>query len=194
VLPSADHYLLSGDTTMIVRSLQEFMLGVPASRCSPAQVLATVLSVDIARSTEVLRRLGDARFADLLDFDAVAHRCVTTELGEHLKSTGDGFIALFDGPAPAARAACAVRDAAVSLGLQVTAGLHTSQVERRARHVTGIGVHVANRVREAATPGQVWATSTRARPDRRLRHPLRAPRSTHPPRLRPTLPTHEVAG
>jgi len=195
VLPGADHYLLSGDTTMIVRAIEEFMHGVPASRPSPVRVLATVLSVDIVDSTEVLRRLGDARFADLLDdFDAVAHRCVTTERGEHLKPTGDGFIALFDGPARAARAACAVRDAAVSLGLQVAAGLHTSEVERRAHHVTGIGVHIANRVREAATPGQVWATGT-------VRDLSAGSGIRFEPRGRHTLhgfdqpfPLHEVAG
>jgi pimeloyl-ACP methyl ester carboxylesterase/DNA-binding winged helix-turn-helix (wHTH) protein len=161
VLPGSDHYLLSGDTTAIVSALEEFMLGVPAARAAPVRVLATVLFVDIVDSTELLRRIGDSRFADLLDnFDAITQRCVNAERGEHVKSTGDGFVALFDGPARAARAACAVRDAALSLGVRVTAGLHTSEVERRARDVTGIGVHIASRVEKVADPGEVWATST----------------------------------
>jgi pimeloyl-ACP methyl ester carboxylesterase/DNA-binding winged helix-turn-helix (wHTH) protein len=161
VLPGSDHYLLSGDTTPIIEAVEEFMLGVPAARATSDRVLATVLYVDIVDSTELLRRIGDVRFADLLDnFDAVAHRCVNAERGEHVKSTGDGFVALFDGPARAARAACAVRDAVVSLGVQVTAGLHTSEVERRGHDITGIGVHIASRVEEAAGPGEIWATST----------------------------------
>jgi len=195
VLPGSDHYLLSGDTTAIVRTLQEFMLGVPASRASPLRVLATVLVVDIVDPTEVLRRIGDARFADLLDdFDVVAHRCVDAERGEHVRSTSDGFVALFDGPARAARAACAMRDAALSLGVHVTAGLHTSEIERRANDVTGIGVHIASHVNQAAPPGEVWATSTvrdlaagsGIRFDARGEHTM--------PGLDRPLPLHKVAG
>jgi pimeloyl-ACP methyl ester carboxylesterase len=161
VLPGEEHYLFSGDTTAITRAVEEFMLGTPASPTTRRRVLATVVFVDIVDSTDVLHRLGDARFADLLDsFDALSRRCITAERGEHVKSKGDGFVALFDGPARAVHAACAMRDAAGSLGVQVTAGLHTSEIERRDDDVAGIGVHVASRVESVAGPGAVWTTST----------------------------------
>jgi pimeloyl-ACP methyl ester carboxylesterase/DNA-binding winged helix-turn-helix (wHTH) protein len=161
VQPGQEHYIFSGDTTGTTRAVQEFMFGTPASPTNRLRVLATVVFVDIVDSTDALHRLGDARFADLLDsFDALSRRCIDAEHGEHVKSTGDGFVALFDGPARAVRAACAVRDAAGSLGVQVTAGVHTSEIERRDDDVAGIGVHVASRVESVAGPGAVWTTST----------------------------------
>lgn len=195
VLPGSDHYIFSGDTTPFVKTLQEFILGVAPSRSSARRVLATVLVVDLFDSTDLVRRLGDARFADLLDdFDVIAHRCVAAERGELVRSTSTGFVAIFDGPARAARAACAVRDAAMSLGVHVTAGLHTSEVERRANDVTGIGVHIASYVNQSARPGEVWATSTvrdlaagsGIRFDARGEHAL--------PGLDRPLPLHRVAG
>jgi len=77
-----------------------------------------------------------------------------------VRSTGDGFFATFDGPARAIRCACAIRDAVADLGIEIRAGLHTGEVERRGGEVTGLAVHVGARVAALAGAGEVLVTST----------------------------------
>jgi class 3 adenylate cyclase len=89
---------------------------------------------------------------------------VTKELGRHrgrlVKTTGDGVLATFDGPARAVRCACAIRDAVRSLGIETRAGLHTGEVEVLGEDVGGIAVHIGQRVSALATAGEVLASST----------------------------------
>jgi class 3 adenylate cyclase len=77
-----------------------------------------------------------------------------------VKRTGDGLLATFDGPGRGVRAALAVRDAVRPLGIDVRAGLHTGEIERRGDDVAGIGVHIGARVGALAGPGEVLVTST----------------------------------
>ena len=77
-----------------------------------------------------------------------------------MKTTGDGLLALFDGPARAVSAACAMRDAAAQLGLQVRVGVHTGEVERRGDDVGGVAVHIAARVQAKAGAGEVLVSRT----------------------------------
>jgi class 3 adenylate cyclase len=74
--------------------------------------------------------------------------------------TGDGILAMFDGPARAIRCACSIRDETLRLGVDVRAGLHAGEVEMRRDDVAGIGVHIAARVDELARPGEILVTST----------------------------------
>jgi class 3 adenylate cyclase len=80
--------------------------------------------------------------------------------GTTVKSTGDGTLATFDGPARAIQCACALRDAAVLLGVALRAGLHTGEIEVRGGDVSGIAVHIAQRVQELARPGEVLVSRT----------------------------------
>jgi class 3 adenylate cyclase len=124
-------------------------------------MVATVLFCDIVSSTEALRELGDRAWRQRLDeFERLAAEHVAATHGELIKTTGDGFLAVFDGPARAIKAATAVRDGALGLGLRIRSGVHTSEIERRGRDVTGIGVHVASRVQGIAAPSAIWTTRT----------------------------------
>jgi class 3 adenylate cyclase len=80
--------------------------------------------------------------------------------GSEVDTAGDGFFVTFDGPARAVRCACAARDAAQEIGIEIRAGVHTGEVERRGAAVTGLAVHVGARVAALAQAGEVLATST----------------------------------
>jgi DNA-binding NarL/FixJ family response regulator len=127
----------------------------------PDRVLATVMFSDIVSSTERAAEIGDARWRDLLDRHDAAIR---TELADHggreVKSTGDGFLALFDAPARAIRCAVAIRDALAAQDVEVRVGLHAGEVEMRGDDVGGIAVHIGARVLGSAEPGDVVASST----------------------------------
>ena len=166
-IPKARFIELSGtdhvpwmDTDQILDEVEEFLTGVrrlPATK----RVLATVLFTDLVGSTERLRALGDRAWADLLG----AHQAdVRRELerfgGEEIDTAGDGFLAVFDGPARAIRCAQAVREAAASLELEVRAGVHTGEIERVDSAARGIAVHVAARVASEAGSGEVLVTAT----------------------------------
>ena len=63
--------------------------------------------------------------------------------------------ATFDGPARAIRCACAARDAVREIGVEIRAGLHTGEVERRGTAATGLAVHVGARVAGLAHASEV---------------------------------------
>jgi class 3 adenylate cyclase len=123
--------------------------------------LATVLFTDIVGSTVRAVEMGDRRWRALLDtHDDLVRRQLARARGCEVKTTGDGFLATFDGPARAIGCALAIRDAAHQIGLQVRAGLHTGEVEQRGADIAGIAVHLTQRVTSQARPGEVLATRT----------------------------------
>lgn len=158
-LPGDDHVPFH-DADQILDVVEEFLTGAPP-RPEADRVLATVLFTDIVASTERLAELGDRRWADLL---RVHDRAVRAELdrfrGREVKTTGDGFLATFDGPARAIRCACAIREAARRVGVDVRAGLHTGELEVRNGDVGGIAVHIGARVAALAGPGEVLVSRT----------------------------------
>ena len=125
------------------------------------RVLKTVLFTDIVDSTARASALGDRRWRELLDaHDVAVAREVEHARGGVVKSTGDGFLASFDGPARAIRCAEAIVVAARHLDLDVRIGLHTGECEVRGDDLAGIAVHIGARVAAIAQPGEVLATST----------------------------------
>jgi DNA-binding NarL/FixJ family response regulator len=125
------------------------------------RVLATVMFSDIASSTERAAEIGDRRWRDLLDrHDALIRRELARHGGREVKTTGDGFLALFDGPARAIRCAVAIRRELRAEGVEVRIGLHSGEVELRADDVGGIAVHLGARVAATASPGEVVVSST----------------------------------
>jgi class 3 adenylate cyclase len=119
-----------------------------------------LLFTDIVRSTETVAELGDRRWTALLDSH---HATVRAQLdryrGVEVNTTGDGFLAMFDGPARAVRCALALNDALRAVGVGIRAGVHTTEVELSGRDVRGLGVHIAARVLSLAGPGEVIVTS-----------------------------------
>jgi DNA-binding NarL/FixJ family response regulator len=128
---------------------------------SPDRVLATVMFTDIVSSTERAAQLGDRAWRELLDrHDAVVRRHLEQHGGRELKTTGDGFLTLFEGPARAIRCAVALRDELRAIGIEVRAGIHAGEVEIRGDDVGGIAVHIGARVMSLGEPGDVIVSST----------------------------------
>jgi class 3 adenylate cyclase len=141
-------------------AIEEFLTGQLPARHSD-RVLATVLFTDIVGSTEQAARLGDRRWRDLLaTHDAVVRAEVLRFRGGLVKTTGDGVLATFDGPGRAIRCACAIRDSARTLGIDLRAGLHTGEIELIGDDVAGIAVHIGARVVAHADGGEVLVSST----------------------------------
>ena len=92
--------------------------------------------------------------------EAMVRSALGRHRGHEVKTTGDGFLATFDGPARAIRCACAIRDGVQALGLQIRAGLHTGEVELSDEGPRGLAVHIGARVGAAAGPGQVLVSRT----------------------------------
>ena len=154
-LDGADHLFFTDDADTLLDEIEEFLTGV---RPLPAveRVLATVLFTDIVDSTKRAVELGDERWTELLGrHDAQVRRQLERFGGREVNTTGDGFLARFDGPARAIRCAIAIRDVLRSLGLEVRAGVHTGEVELRDDDIRGIAVHIAARVAAAAGAGEV---------------------------------------
>jgi len=158
-LNGGDHFV-SVDPDQILDPVEEFVTGhkpVPASQAR----LATILFVDIVDSTAKAVALGDEAWnVKLESFLEGAGDFTRRHSGRFVKSTGDGYLALFDGPARAIRCAMAVRDWSPSLALQIRCGIHTAEIEESGDDISGVGVHVAARIDDLASAGEVWLSRT----------------------------------
>lgn len=158
-LPGADHQAWASDSEALVGEIEEFVTGQRHGP-TPTRVLTTLLFTDIVRSTEIAAGLGDQRWVTLLDaHHAIVRAQLSRFQGVEVDTTGDGFLASFDGPARAVRCALAIRDELAALGIVVRAGVHTSEVEVSGRNMRGLGVHLAARVMAFAGAGEVLVTS-----------------------------------
>jgi class 3 adenylate cyclase len=123
--------------------------------------LATVLFSDIVGSTAMAERLGDHAWASVLQEHNVRIRAAIDRFrGRESATTGDGFLALFDGAAKALRAGALMDPAVADLGIRVRVGLHTSEIEIVGGQARGVGVHAAARVAALAGPGEVLVSGT----------------------------------
>ena len=159
-LPGDAHLPFFGDQDTIVELTQEFLTGA-APVIDPDRVLATVLFTDIVDSTRRAAELGDRRWHHLLDdHQEVVRRHLARFGGREVKTTGDGFLAAFDGPAKAIRAADAIRAELRELGLELRVGLHTGECELLGEDIGGIAVHIAARVLAQAGAGEILCSRT----------------------------------
>ncbi len=140
--------------------VQEFLTGARAE-VEPDRVLATVLFTDIVDSTRVASDLGDRRWREVLERHQRAVREALDRFGgSEVKSTGDGFLATFDGPARAIRCATAILGASEAAGVHVRAGLHTGECEVMGDDIGGIAVHIAARVSAKAEARELLVSRT----------------------------------
>ena len=125
------------------------------------RVLATVLFTDIVGSTQKASSLGDAAWKALLArHDQLVRREVERYRGRYVNTTGDGFLATFDGPARAVLCAQEIGDVVGELGLEIRAGCHTGEIELVGEDVQGIAVHIGARVAALAGASEVLVSST----------------------------------
>jgi class 3 adenylate cyclase len=160
-LPGTDSLPFVGDVESYVGEIEEFLTGA-RGRTAPDRALLTVLFTDICDGTIKAAQLGDRRWRDLL---AAHDREIRSQLqrfgGKEVKTIGDGFLAVWDGPpSPAVRCAKAIVGATGELGVDVRAGLHTGECEVIGDDIGGMAVHIAARVNALAGPGEVVASGT----------------------------------
>jgi class 3 adenylate cyclase len=159
-LPGDDHIMWYEDVDRTLGEVQEFLTGA-RHVAEPERMLATVLFTDIVDSTRTAAELGDQRWRDLLEGHQRAVRDALSAFdGREIKSTGDGFLATFDGPGRAIRCARAILGSSDPQGILVRAGLHTGECELVDGKVAGIAVHTGARVATHAGPGEVLVSST----------------------------------
>lgn len=159
-LPGNDHLFWVDDDGRIAAAIRNFV-GASPETIEADRVLATVLFTDIVDSTRRAEASGDASWRATLE---AHHTVVRAQLqryrGREVKTMGDGFLALFDGPARAVRCAQEIVRAVRPLDLEVRAGLHTGEIEMMDTDVGGIAVHIASRIAQRAGAGEVLASST----------------------------------
>ena len=168
LVPNADYRELPGnaalifavDPDLLADTVEEFVTGNAPPRVT-SRVLATVLFTDIVGSTERAARSGDRVWSATLDrYLAQSAAAVAAHGGETIKSTGDGVLALFTGPAQGVRCAQRIIRDSGSVGLTVRTGLHTGEVERTAEDVAGLAVHLAARIMGRAGESEILVSRT----------------------------------
>jgi pimeloyl-ACP methyl ester carboxylesterase len=157
----ADHVPWLTDPDGVASAIEEFLTGSHAAPAQSHRALRTVLFTDIVASTQHAAAAGDERWR------AVLHRFgeITAELtqrfgGTVVKSTGDGYLATFDGPTQAIRCAQALRTEAETLGIEIRAGIHTGECELLDTDIGGIAVHIAARILGQAGVGDILVSGT----------------------------------
>lgn len=159
-LPGDEDLFFLGDCDSLLDQVEEFLTGTPPAVRSD-RVLATMLFTDIVESTSTASRLGDRRWHVVMDqHDDLVRRTVERFRGRMVISTGDGMLAIFDGPGRAVACASAIREQLAALHLPIRAGVHSGEVEVRGDDVTGIAVNVAARIAALGGEGEILVSST----------------------------------
>jgi class 3 adenylate cyclase len=158
-LPGADMLIFS-QQDVILDEVTEFLTGTrPVTDID--RVLVSVLFTDIVGSTERAASLGDQRWRSLLDrHDQIVREQLRIFRGREVNTTGDGFVASFDGPARAIRCGQVIIDAARALDIELRIGLHTGECGVRGNDLGGLAVHIAARVGSLASPSEVLVSGT----------------------------------
>lgn len=159
-LDTEDHLPATSCPEQILAEIQRLVTGQHQLH-DVDRVLATVLFTDIVDSTTLAAKLGDTPWRDLLEahHSAIRHE-LAVHRGREVKSTGDGFHAVFDGPARAIRCGCAIQEAVKRIGVSVRVGMHTGECELRSDQIEGVAVHIAARVAGLAQGGEVLVSQT----------------------------------
>ena len=153
--PGNSHSMMLDDMETVLSDIQEFITGERPID-SFDRILATVLFLDIASSTERAAELGDTPWRNLLNsYYAIVRKELARFRGKETNTTGDSFLATFDGPARAVRCALAIALAVRQLGIEVRAGVHTGECELMGDNVGGIAIHTGARIMAKAEPGGV---------------------------------------
>jgi class 3 adenylate cyclase/alpha-beta hydrolase superfamily lysophospholipase len=144
----------------VIDEVAEFLTG-ERPELEIERILTTVLFTDIVGSTNQAASLGDRRWRALLDaHDQAVRDQLRRFRGTEINTTGDGFVACFDGPARAIRCTGAIVAAVGTLGIELRAGLHTGECEVRGDDLAGLSVHIAARVGALAAPGEILVSAT----------------------------------
>jgi class 3 adenylate cyclase len=160
LLPGEDRATFAGNQDDLVGAIRHFVGAGSAERTSQT-ALRAVLFTDIVGSTEHLGRVGDKAWSELIAMhNERSLGAVEAHGGRMVKSTGDGVLAIFEGPAQAVRSARQIGAALDGLGIEIRSGVHVGEIEMLGDDVTGVSVNVAARVASMAGPSEVLVSST----------------------------------
>ncbi len=158
--PGNSHSIALDDMETVLSDIQEFVTGERPAEISD-RVLATVLFLDIASSTERAAALGDTAWRNVVNgYYATVRKELARFRGKETNTAGDGFLATFDGPARAVRCGLSIAKEVKQLGVDVRAGVHTGECELMGDNVGGIAVHTGARIMAKAAPGGVVVSRT----------------------------------
>ena len=156
--PGHDATVISDEPFEAIEFASARIFGAPSDG---DRALAAVMCTDIVDSTSHLKRLGDAAWRELLlAHNQLARVEFNRFRGREVQTTGDGFLAVFDGPARAVRCAQAIASEVTQLGIAIRAGIHTGEVELVGDNVRGLAVHETARIAGVAAPGEVLVSNT----------------------------------
>ena len=159
-LPGEDHLPWIGDSDAVTDEIAEFITGARLPR-DVDRVLATVLFTDIVGSTEHVAQMGDRAWRErLTEHHEMARQEIAHWRGREINTAGDGFLAVFDGPARAIRCALALHERLSHIGISIRAGLHTGEVTMSDEDVSGMAVHIGARVAASAGAGETLVSGT----------------------------------
>jgi pimeloyl-ACP methyl ester carboxylesterase len=161
-LAGGDHFPWAGDQNALIKEVERFVGNVSRDAQETFErVLATILFTDIVDSTGQAAAMGDHRWRDVRgQHDRVTRAQLARFRGREIQSLGDGYLAVFDGPARAVRCARAICESMSRLGVDLRAGLHTGEVEPHGEEVSGIAVTIASRIAAMAELGEILVSST----------------------------------
>ena len=160
LVDSDDHLPWASGAAEIVSNTREFLTGRRHEHHSDA-VLSTIMFTDIVGSTEKVIAAGDRQWTDLLEaHNSAVRRELAAYRGREVNTTGDGFVAIFDGPARAVRCAFAVKEAVRRVGIEIRSGIHTGECEMRRDSISGVSVHIAARIAALASASNVVVSRT----------------------------------
>lgn len=160
-LPGGDHFPWVGDQDSVLGEVKAFLRTIRDEESEFNRVLATVMFTDIVNSTRRASELGDRDWAAVLEAHQRVMRSVLSRYkGTEVNTTGDGFMATFDGPGRAVRCALASVEAVRQVGVEIRAGCHTGEIQSMGDDIGGIAVHAASRVAALADPGEVLVSRT----------------------------------
>jgi len=159
-IDAGDHLPWLEGHEQILAEIEEFVTGSKGADISE-RTLCTILFTDIVGSTQMQAQLGDRRWRDLLDaHNAEIRRDLAVFKGREMNMTGDGFVAIFDGPARGVQCALAIREALPRLGVTPRLGLHCGECEIRGDELSGLAIHIASRISDLAPDGEVLVSRT----------------------------------
>ncbi len=159
-LPGIDHLPFAGDSDALADEVEEFVTGRrPAATTD--RILATVLFTDIVDSTRLQATLGDREWKKMLEtHHGIVRRHLARNGGREQDTAGDGFYAVFDGPARAIQCARDVVTDLAPLGIEVRAGIHTGECEIADGKCAGLAVSIGARVMALAGPSEILVSQT----------------------------------
>ena len=159
IVPGQDSMPWFHDTGAVIGEVEEFLTGCRTPQRTGH--LRALLFTDVVGSTELAAKVDRNGWQRLLgEHDRVVRREIELVGGTVIKTIGDGFLAIFESPYEAVRAAEESMRAITTLGLTLRAGIHLGMVEELAGDVRGLAVNIASRICELATGGEILMSQT----------------------------------